>query len=61
MIFANFHYVIFVNFHYFFRKKMDFSDFQPFVCPCDVNCDSEHKQISLYLEKNFYGESLHVT
>ena len=40
---------------------MDFSDFQPFVCPCDVNCDSKHKQISLYLEKNFYGESLHVT
>ena len=39
MIFANFHCVIFVNFHYFFRKKKkkDFSNFQPLVCPCDVH------------------------
>ena len=52
--------MIFANFHYSFRKKLDFSYFQPFVCPCDVNCKSEHKQISLYLDKKFYGRSLYA-
>ena len=30
---------------------MNFSDYQPFVRPCDVHFDSEHKKISLYLTK----------
>ena len=50
--------MIFANFHYFFREKK--MDFQPWVCPCDVNCDSEHKQINLYLDKKFYGKSLYA-
>ena len=44
-----------------FRKKKEFSDFHPFVCPCDIYCDSEHKQINLYLDKKIYGKSLYVT
>ena len=44
----------------FLEKKKDFSDFQPFVCQCDVLCDSEHKQINLYLDKKFYGKSLYT-
>ena len=40
---------------------MDFFDYQPFVCPCAVHCDSEHKQINLYLDKTFYGKSLYAT
>ena len=39
---------------------MDFFEFQPFVCPSDVDCDSEHKQINLYLDKNIYGKSLYA-
>ena len=62
VVFANFRYVIFVNFHYFVqKKKKDFFDYQPFVCPCAVHCDSEHKQINLYLDKNFCGQLLYAT
>ena len=39
---------------------MVFSDYQLFVCPCDVYCDSEHKQIYFYLVKIFYGKSLYT-
>ena len=54
--------MIYVNFHYFFsKKKLDFSDYKPFVCPYAVHCDSEHKQINLYLGKKFYGKSLYTT
>ena len=45
----------------FRKKKKDFFDYQPFVCPCAVHCDSEHKQINLYLDKNFYGQLLYAT
>ena len=39
---------------------MDFSDFQHFVCPCNASCNSEHKQITLYVDKKFHGKSLYV-
>ena len=40
---------------------MNFSNYQPFVCPCNVYCGGEHKQINLYLDKTFYGKSLYAT
>ena len=39
---------------------MDFLDFRPFVCTCDIHCDSEHTQINLYLDKKIYGKSLYA-
>ena len=39
---------------------MEFVDFQPFVCLCDVHCDSEHKKIHLYLDKKFHDKSLYA-
>ena len=51
MIFANFLLL-------FLGKKMNFSDYQPFACPCDIHCDSEHKQINLHLDKRFYCNPL---
>ena len=44
----------------FLRKKKELIGFQPFVCPCDAHCDSEHKQINLYLDKEFHGKSFYA-
>ena len=46
---------------FFRKKKVDFPDYQSFVCPCAVHCDSEHKQINLYLDKKFYCKLLYTT
>ena len=53
--------MIFANFLLFFLEKIFFSVYQPFVCLCDVHCDSEHKQINIYLDKKIYGKSLYTT
>ena len=45
---------------FFLVKKMEFVDFQPFVCPWGVHCDSEHKKIHLYFDKKYYGKSLYA-
>ena len=44
----------------FLGKKKELIDFQLFVCPCDAHCDSEHKQINLYLDKEFHGKSFYA-
>ena len=44
-----------IFFFFLQKKEMDFFDYQPFVCPCAVHCDSEHKQIN----KKELGELLH--
>ena len=48
----------FANILLLFLEKKFFSDYQPFVCPCDVHCDNEHKQINLYLDKKILRQAI---
>ena len=43
--------LVFLESDFFSQKKIFFSDYQPFVGPCDVHGDREHKQINIYLDK----------
>ena len=44
----------------FLGKKRNLLIFNLFFCQCDAHCDSEHKQINLYLDKEFHGKSLYA-